>query len=109
MEEATSNFGDSRGEEGAKEEEATRRRGAGKVARGISRDPPSFDDPPSFISLEGWTEDDVFPPAPQPLPETEPETEDEEYDADDGDHDVIITEENPDDDAESLEEENEQL
>jgi len=72
-------------------------------ARG-SADPPSF---VTYNGLEDWTEDDVFPPAPQPLPETE---DDEfvyvEVDVtDDEDDDVIITEENPED-AESYEEEN---
>ena len=79
------------------------RRNQQESARG-SADPPSFE---TYNGLEDWTEDDVFPPAPQPLPETE---DDEfvyvEVDVtDDEDDDVIITEENPEN-AESEEEEN---
>ena len=80
------------------------RRGSRQDSARGSADPPSFE---TYNGLEDWTEDDVFPPAPQPLPETE---DDEfvyvEVDVtDDEDDDVIITEDNPEN-AESEEEEN---
>ena len=69
------------------------RRGSRQDSARGSADPPSFE---TYNGLEDWTEDDVFPPAPQPLPETE---DDEfvyvEVDVtDDEDDDVIITEDN---------------
>ena len=44
------------------------RRGSRQDSARGSADPPSFE---TYNGLEDWTEDDVFPLAPQPLPETE--------------------------------------